>query len=264
MEKMLHLNLLLLSLLLIPYTGTAQIWKKEKEIKLRTHPTAYSADIQNNFYLGFSDGSLIKYNSSADKLENFSMPNRSAISLIDTQNNLRPFLFYYDIQLITILDRFSSVPKKYPISEFDLDIVVAACPAPDGDFWVIENNPMRLKKINPLRKNTLLEVQVSLGDSIRKVQAYQNILIVADEYGIHTFDQFGTLIYEFKCKGLISFQLLNGELHAFFKHSSIKLDPFKGQKIETIYHPTDSNGAVRLRQNLLIISDDSAILYEPR
>ena len=264
MEKMPHLKYLIASFLLIPFIGVSQAWEKEKELKLRAHLTAYSVDIQSNFYLGFSDGSLVKYNKSADKLENFSVPNQSSISSIDVQNNLRPFLFYYDIQRITILDRFSTIPKDYPISAFDVQIVVMACPAPDGDFWVIENNPMRIKKINPLRKNTLLEAQVFLGDSIRKIQAYQNILIVGDENGIHTYDQFGSLIYEFECQGLTSFQVKDRELLVFSKDSSIELDLFKGQVLSIKKLPEISEGAMRLREKLVLMKADSVLIYKPR
>ena len=264
MERMPFLNILMISLLLLPKIGKAQQWEKEKAIKLKASPSTYSSDFQDNFYLGFSDGSLIKFDLNASQKENFSLPNQSAISLIDVQNNLRPFLFYYDIQQITILDRFSSVPKEYPISEFDLDLVIAACPAPDGDFWVMENNPLRLKKINPLRKTTLLEVQISVGDSIKKIQAYQNILIVGDEDGIHAFDQFGSLLYEAACKNLLNFQLINESLILLSKKESIRINLFTGKETLRSNLPERHDGAIYLSDKLLLVKKDSLTLYKPR
>ncbi len=264
MEKKLLSKFLTLSLLLLPFLGKSQEWEPFKEIKLRKSPTAYTVDFQGNFYLGFIDGSLIKYDVRSAKQENFSLPNTSSISLIDVQNNLKPFIFYFDIQQIIILDRFSTVPKLYPLSEFNVQIVAMTCPAPDGDFWVVENNPLRLKKINPLRKNALLEVQVSLGDSIQKMQAYQNLLIICDENGIHAFDQFGSFLYKVVQKGLTNFQFDNGYLLAFTKDSYLKIDPFKGQLISDNALPRINQGAFFIHNKLGTIKKDVVTIYKPR
>ncbi len=230
-------------------------------MKLKATPTAYATDFQNNFYLGFPDGSFIKYDSEAKHQENFSLPNKSAISLIDVQNNLKPFLFYFDIQQITLLDRFSTVPKQYALSEFGIQIAMMACPASDGDFWMIESNPQRLKKINPLRKNTLLEVPLLLGDSIRKMQAYQNLLLICDENSINAFDQFGSFVYKVDQKGLTNFQLVQGHLFAYTETKQLQIELFSGRVISSDELPSKSKGTLKLQKKLAILRDDHSLVF---
>lgn len=240
MATKLNLRLLTLSVLLSLTTtiGYGQDWERVDSVLLDSYPTSFNVDYQGNLYIGFSDGRLSKYNSSGDFLENFSLSNNTAISQIDVQNNLRPFLFFFDNQQITILDRFSSVPKNYQVSDFELEIGMMACPAPDGDFWIVENNPQRLKKVNPLRTTTVLEVQVSLGDSISQIQAYQNILLIANRTDLFVFDQFGGLIHTIKFEKLVNFQLVKEKLYVFTHSDILEVDPYKGLIVDSSKRPS--------------------------
>lgn len=216
MEKKPYLRLLKASLLFfLALNVSAQEWQLTGTININQQPVSQTVDIQGNIYLGFADGRLLKYGSDGKFLQNFSLSNNSAISLIDAQNNLKPFLFYFDNQAIMILDRFSTVPKSYHLIDYGVEFGMVACPAPDGDIWVIENNPQRLKNINLLRKSMVVEAQVSLGDSIRTMMAYQNFLFIADETGIHFFDQFGGFVRSIEIDGLINFHINDGNLVVF-------------------------------------------------
>ena len=259
----LHLRFLKISFLIFsPLLIQAQSWERIKEIKLAKTPTSYSADYQGNFYLGFSDGGLTKFNSQGDLLENFSLSNTSAITLIDVQNNLKPFLFYFDNQQITILDRFSTVPKNYPLSDLGIQLGMMACPAPDGDFWIAENNPQRLKKVNPGRKSLILEVQVKLGDSLQKMQAYQNLLIIAHRNGIHTFDQYGGKLYSIFLDDLLTMQLFQGQLFLYSTKKVLQINPISGKVL--IEHSTPSyslDGMLKIGDQYLIIDERTLTFY---
>lgn len=250
------------SLLLLPFFSIAQEWTELKSISLQKTPISYSADIQGNFFISFSDGSLEKRNSGGKLLENFSLSNNSPISLIDVQNNLRPFLFYFDIQRITILDRFSSVPKTYHLSDFGVQIGMMACPAPDGDIWVLENNPQRLKKINPLRKSVVLEVQISIGDNIRKVQAYQNFLFIADEEGLHFFDQFGGALKTLEIKGLTGFQIITSKLYAYTSSHMYTINMDYGDHEDILELPKQADGVLRLNDQFLLIREKQITYFK--
>ncbi|MEP1034917.1 hypothetical protein [Ekhidna sp.] len=261
MERKLHLRFLKVNLLLVlSIAGYGQVWHKISTSELKQGPSAYSTDFQGNLYLGFSDGRLTKYDPRGKVLENFSLSNNSSISLIDVQNNLKPFLFYFDNQQITILDRFASVPKDYRISDFELEIGMLACPAPDGDFWIVENNPQRLKKINPLRKITVLEVQVSLGDSISRMQAYQNILVIGDVNKLYILDQFGGILHVLKFEKLINFQIANGILYANTNWEIHEINPFKGIIISTLKKP-DSGKMLKSKAGFISIAKKTLTFY---
>ena len=265
MVKKLSLRLLKINiLLLLTAGGFAQEWQREDSISLGQFPSAYTSDFQGNLYFGFSDGRLLKYDPSGQLLENFSLNNNSAISLIDVQNNLKPFLFYFDNQQITILDRFSSVPKDYFISDLNHDIAMTACPSPDGDFWIVENNPQRLRKVNPLRNITILDVQVSLGDSISGIQAYQNIVTITNENGLLIFDQFGALIHALELDHLINAQLIHEKLYAFTNTHILKINPFDGETEFKIERPVKEGFMIKSKDRYALVKEDKLIFYSLR
>ncbi|WP_421763165.1 hypothetical protein [Ekhidna sp.] len=255
------LRLLKASILLLQaYIVEAQDWQHVKTIALKKSVTAYASDYKGDFYLGFADGGFTKYDGNGNLLENFSLSNTSSITLIDVQNNLRPFLFYFDIQQITILDRFSAVPKNYHLADFGIQLGMMACPAPDGDIWVVENNPQRLKKISALRKNTVLEVQIHLGDSVNKMQAYQNLLFISHTNGLHMLDQFGGKIYSFDWTGILDFQLIGNKVLVFSKKKAIMLN-FKGEVEKEFSKPELSEGSLKLQERFLFFEGKTFSLY---
>ena len=264
MEAKLFLKLFRISLLiLLPATIFAQEWTKVKTLKLDQKPVTSAVDIQGNIFIGFSDGRLSKYNSSGKLLENFSLSNNSAITLIDVQNNLKPFVFYFDNQQITILDRFSSVPKTYFLEDFSFGFAMMACPTPDGDFWILENNPQRLKKINFNRKSAVLEVQTSLGDSIIRMIAYQNLLIIGDEDGLHLYDQFGGFVRSIPVENLINYHIRDGVLFAFTSQSIIKFHLSKVEILSSVKLPlTRISSGLRLKDDYIFVRNKELIFYQ--
>ncbi|WP_420316429.1 hypothetical protein [Ekhidna sp.] len=255
------MKFLKISLVFIPSLIQAQSWEKTGELKINKSASYYTADIQGNFYLGFKDGGLVKYNSEGELLENFALSNSSSITLIDVQNNLKPFIFYFDNQQITILDRFSSVPKNYYLQDYSVQLGMIACPAPDGDIWVIENNPQRLIKISTLRKSVVLEVQLDLGDSINKIQAYQNLLIVGHNQGIHVLDQYGGRVYSKQISDMRYFQLINDQLLAFTQGGILQFDPISGRDIGKISLKGNPDGVLKLKEKFLYINDRKLSFY---
>jgi len=219
------------SLLLISFFCSnvlfCQEWKLEREIQLPANPTAYSVDIKNNFYLGFDDGTMLKFDSKGNQLLNYSLPNQSSITLIEAQNALKTFLFCFDNQQIITLDRFNTVPKIYNLADYETNLGLSACPSPDENFWIIENNPMRIKKIDPLRQVTILEVQVNLGDSIRFMKAHKNLLLILSENGLHIFDLFGSKISHIEVDASY-FQVKDNTILLVSEESLLTIDPFQG------------------------------------
>lgn len=262
----LKIKLFLFAFLLSYYTFSqeqGQGWVKDVEISFKNIPTAYSSDFQGNIFIGFADGSLIKYSPQGKLLENFSLANNSAISLVDVQNNLKPFIFYYDNQQVAILDRFSTVPKYYALEDMEVSLGIISCPTPDGHIWVMENNPQRLKKIDPLRKSTLLEVQLAVGDSLVGMIAYQNLLILGDKNGLHAFDQYGGAVYSSSIPNLLNFQVTEGDLYAFSTEKMRKLNLFEGTLIsEELLPEKVETACLKILSGLLLLNRDKATYYQ--
>lgn len=259
MGKQLSLRLFLASILVGHITLAQE--NKTREIALKDTPTAYSYDIQGNIYLGYRDGSLEKYDAFGALSESFSLPNHSPLTLIEAQNPLKIFLFYRDNQQVVMLDRFSSVPKTYALSRFGLDIVQMACPDVDGTFWTVESNPLRVKKVDPIRGQTIVESQLDLGDSTLYMKVYQNTLLILDEKGVHILDQFGDITTSVTLPSLSFFIEKQGRLASIFQQNIISIDPFNGTWEKSTEEPllgqlllaNDDSRTVLLDQNLLII-----------
>lgn len=190
MKKKLILSLLVAEFLL-GYVQGQEKWTEIDRKQFSQPITSFSIDTEQSIYLGFLDGKLRKFDKNGKELPSFSLPNQSSISLIEAQNNRKVFLFQKDIQKITILDRFTTIPQQYDLQDFDIEYATSACPAPDGSVWTVENNPQVLKRIDLLRNTLVHEVQHSLGDSIFFMRANKNLLFILDENGLQTLDQYG-------------------------------------------------------------------------
>lgn len=237
-------------------------WRLLKEIELSRKPIAYASDSQGSIYLGFQDGSLVKYDSLGRELLNYSLSNQSPISLIEPQFQLRTFLFYFDNQVITVLDRFNTVPKNYPVRDFTNEIVSLACPSPDGNIWMVENNPLTLKRIDPLRKNLILETQPPIGSEIRFMKAYQNILLILDQNSLHILDQFGSILFRIDVRSEY-FTIENDKVYLLSNHQILEIDPFKGEILSRIGSPVkDSDLLLKSDRRHIYIKGKNLLLYQ--
>lgn len=231
-------------------------------IQLQQAPTAFSTDIQGNIYLGFRDGTMSKFDPLGQQLQTYSLSNLSSITLLEAQNSLKIFLFYFDNQQITILDRFSSIPKSSPLSELKVNLAMLACPAPDGHFWVIENNPQRLQKIDPIRRTRIMEVQTSFGNELKYMRAYQNLLIISDENGLYIYDQYGTKINMMKGITFSHFQMHSDLLYGLMGNTIYQINPFKGEIESKLVAPvSDAITALKTKSNFAFVHGQKLTIY---
>ncbi|MFK7953405.1 MAG: hypothetical protein AB8B73_11210, partial [Ekhidna sp.] len=254
MVKKLSLKLLKTSFILLPSILFGQEWKHVSSPEINSTPTAFSVDLQNNFYLGFSDGRITKYDNKGSEKQTFSLSNQVPVSLIEAQNSLKLFAFNFDNQRITFLDRFSAIPKSYFLAEYNTSLGMMACPSPDGNVWVAENNPRRLRKIDLLRQQTILEIQTSLGDSIQFMRTLQNLLILSDENGVHVFDQFGSKEHFVKAGNVNFIQTIDDNILFSSNQDIIIINPYDGQVIEQYTSPVnDTKVVIKLKGRYLFI-----------
>ncbi len=260
MSKVSILKLLTVSLL-FPLLTQGQDWSKISEVKLVEEATSISIDSEGNLYIGFSTGHLKKFTNKGEQVEVYSLPNRSPITLAEAFNNRKIFLFYRDIQQIHLLDRFTSVPRQYPIADFNLYFANLACNTPDGSFWILENNPQRLIKIDPLRKSIIHEIQVELGDSINFMRAIQNLVLIADENGLHVFDLFGNYLSNFDLKDCTYVQAYKDELLVTYDFGLAKVDPYKSSITEVVEFPGPKNAILKLASGFATLNQTSLSFY---
>lgn len=256
MKKALIL-ILLISSISLPYHSDGQEVREIKKIKLSQNPISFSVDTEENIYLGFENGTMSKFSPKGDAMPSFSLPNQSSITLIEAQNNRKLFFFQRDIQQFTILDRFSAQPRQYQLSDFQLDFVSSACPAPDGAVWVIENNPSRLKKIDMLRKSVVHEVQYNFGDSVFFMKTINNLLLIVDEEGLLVFDQFGNFLSSLPIRTRY-IQVVENEVIASHDGGFVRIDPYAPEILEKVKLPVNEiKSVIKLKQKYVVIHSKS-------
>ncbi|MEP5610771.1 MAG: hypothetical protein ABJP45_00915 [Cyclobacteriaceae bacterium] len=262
MRKRQVLRLLIISVFLPHFSSGQEMVEKWRETLKRT-PTAYSIDSENNSYLGFENGSLQKFSSKGSEVLSFSFPNQSSITQIEAQNNRKIFLFYRDIQQIVLLDRFSTVPRRYGLLDFGINFAESACINPDGTFWLAENNPRTLKKIDLLRNSVIHIVQHKLGDSISIMRTFGNSLLVASENGLHVLDQFGNLNGTIKLAGITYLQSTKNQVLVTYSNGLVRIDPFKIEIIEKVNSKefADSKAVMKFGRDFFVVGDKRIALY---
>ena len=265
MKKKHALGLLIISFL-IPAISNGQGLIKIWEERLPSEPTAYSIDSENNAYLGFANGGLRKFSPAGKEVLRFSIPNQSSITLLEAQNNRKIFLFYRDIQRIVLLDRFSTIPREYTISDFGIPYAESACISPDGTFWIAENNPRILKKIDPLRKIVVHEVQHNLGDSITMMRTFGNLLLIADENGLQILDQFGNHNGTVKAKDISYLHVVKDQVFVTYPAGLMHINPYRMEIVgqTTIEELRDRNAILKNGNKFFVVSGHNMILYSPK
>lgn len=238
-----------------------QEWIETQKVELSSSPISFSVDTEDNIYLGFENGSLVKFSSDGEELSRFSLPNQSSLTLVEAQNNRKVFFFQKDIQQITILDRFSTQPKQYGLSDFGIDFGSSVCPSPDGLIWVAENNPPRLKKIDMLRKIVVHEVQHNLGDSILFMKTIQNLLFIVDENGLQILDQYGNLLSSINCS--ISYiQYSKNEIIATHSEGFVRIDPYGSKVIGDIrLSAREIKSVIKLTNKYAVVRSNTLSFY---
>jgi len=262
MKKMRLLGLLIASTFL-PLTSIGQEMVRKWQENFKYPPTTFSIDSENNAYLGFENGGLQKFSSKGSETIAFSLPNQSSITQIEAQNNRKIFLFYRDIQQIILLDRFSTIPRKYDLLDFGINYAESACINPDGTFWIAENNPRTMKKVDLLRNLVVHEVQLELGDSITMMRTTRNLLLVTSENGLHILDQFGNLNGTIMLDGITYLQSTNNEVLVTCTSGLVRIDPFKIEIIEEIdlEEFTNSKAIMKSGSGFFVIDDQGITLY---
>jgi hypothetical protein len=235
---------------------------KRDSIVLNDQITSVSTDNKGNFYVGTASGRMARYDSTCQLLENYAFPNQSAITLIEAQNRLRLFLFKRDNQSVTILDRFSAIPKTYWLSNFGIDYGLMACPSVDNNLWVIENNPQVLSKIDLLKNEKILQLQIELGDSISFMRAVQNILLVASEDGTYLIDQFGEPLARYDARRLNHIQVSNDWIGIHEQDTLRIINLFYPDNEKKFRVPSGLTYAIFLTENTLLgISNNRIFTY---
>lgn len=202
-----------------------------------------TVDKLQNIYIFTKKNQFIKYNSAGKMLFQYESENFDQPSSIDVSNPLRPFLCFVDYAKAMTLDRTLSELYQYNLSDYDLDMKLAA-PALDNGIWLYTWTG-QFKKYSQQGKLEVESNNISsvFSNDFEPEQLFiteRNIILHQAEKGTYIFDRYGQflkklpIIYSGEIsiidEWLIHFDKENNTLQFYHlehsRASSLELPPF--------------------------------------
>jgi hypothetical protein len=183
------------------------------------HCYSFSLDRYGNYYLTSKEGAIFRYDSLQQANLLYSPEKTATITLLEARNALQIFAFYRDYQEYTLFDRFLTPLKTNSFKDTPINMARLACPALDGEVWVIDEIDFSLVKYNPLRNDISLKVPLALllpeqEYDICFMTEYQNQLFIVDKNrGILVFDNLGNYKHSIGEKGISYCNFMNEKIY---------------------------------------------------
>lgn len=163
-----------------------------------------SADNAGRLYITTASGDLLR----RDFPPLIYSPSRkSAITLVDVTNPLRPFLFYEGLQEYVLLDRFLTETGRYSLEAFTSYAGIVA-PSLNNQLWVLDMVDFSIKKADPQFGQVLIRIPLPQvldpgSSEFTSLREYQNLLFLADRNsGIYLFDNMGNYLRRIDVRGV--------------------------------------------------------------
>jgi len=229
-----YLYIFFLLLPLLQSYGQGDILVCNDSISIKT-PTAVSIDRGGMIYYADKKGSLLKYDSELNLINEFSPQQTGQIDLIDAWNPLRIFLFYQARQEYTILNRFLVGPTRYSVQNIT-DYAAIVSSSLDNNIWVADLTEFGLKKYDTKFDQIVIETPFDLllntkDYNLTHLRAYKNRLFIGDsESGILVFDNLGNYLKTISEKNVNYFNFLNDEIYFLKDGQIVLIDIYAGNK----------------------------------
>ena len=170
-----------------------------------------------NLYLSTEQGTIVKYDSSCNKVHSWSSAKVLPVTSIDAGHNFRIFGFYKNGQSCLLLDRNFRLLNETDISRWAGNGTATAYGS-DHSIWLYDESEFTLKKIDPFLNQIILSVRLPLitrSDklSVIQIEEYQNRIYVNNmEDGLYVFDILGNLLQQPDIVTRLSFKFYRDEL----------------------------------------------------
>jgi len=206
------------------------------EIKIN-HPTKVSIDRVGNIYVVDNSGQLNRYNPKGEHQLDYSPSKPAEITLMESWQGLRIFLFFRDLQEYSFLDRF--LANQQGNYEFiNIGFVEMAAPSYDNNIWLIDQTDFSMKKYGVYQKRTLSSTPFDLllnpdQYEITFIKEYQNKVYVSDKNsGILLFDNFGNFIRKYNRPGIEYFNFYDDKIYFISEGKIILINLYNDNRQE--------------------------------
>ncbi|GAB3357485.1 hypothetical protein GCM10027566_21370 [Arachidicoccus ginsenosidivorans] len=276
--------LLILQLLVVPVTGSAQSEHVERlndsgviptqtALAIRGHFKHVELDkLGNLFLLGTNGSQFTEYNKKGDSINHYdNISSYGQLSELDVSNPLKLAVYYRDYATIVVLDRFLSPVNTIDLRKAGIWEAQTIATSYDNQYWVYDKQEARIKKVNGQGKVTFAssDLRQVFDDGLDPVRLLDRdgLLYAYDPgYGWYIFDYYGALKQKIPVKGLRDVSVTDGILTARIqvagKDQLWLMDPNRlaAAPLQENLPDAASSGLGTIRQSLFIGSTGKLLL----
>ena len=194
-----------------------------------------TSDKLQQLYVVTSKNHLVKYNSKGEELFRYSNNTLGELKHVDVTDPFNVLLYYPEFLTVLTLNRTLNPTGEFVLFDLNVLDVQSVAMSNDNNIWLYDDVSFQIKKVD--RKGETLESSENLSNQFSKVlqpnfiQERDNWLYVNDPtLGVLIFDTFGQYVKTVDVKGLLRFQVLDGQL-VYRKEDS--LESFHLQSLRT-------------------------------
>lgn len=224
------------------------------------------ADNFGNFYVA-GKNRLAKYSTEGKYLFPYEEFRYGKIGAIDPTNPLKLMVYFPDFSTAVFLDKFLSPLSTLNFFELGYQNITAVASSVDGKVWFYDNVDFKLKKIDETGKVFRESQPLNL---ILKQTPYPNFMLERDnqvymndpQLGILVFDFYGSYGKTIPLKGLIKFQVTQGNI-VYFKEQKLKSYTPSTFETKEVQLPDTARltNALISKDKLLLLKPDSVFFY---
>ncbi|MFY0606363.1 MAG: hypothetical protein JXR10_06600 [Cyclobacteriaceae bacterium] len=241
-----------------------QTWNHIKTVGLPEETTNQSMDSDGYLYVGTKSGNILKYDQNGELLETYSDLGKFPVTTVEAWNRMKPFIYYQSAQQFYFLDRFSTTPAMYDLSDFYSGLTTLCAPGFDNSFWVLSANHSELKKFDIQTRRLILENPLQLDlSSASYMRAHRSNLIICDpENGLFYFDQYGNQIAHNPSIKITDFQVSKNDL-IYLQSDTVWMVDYTFQTIvKSVKAPEKASMTVyRFGNQYIFVRKDELIYY---
>ncbi|WP_143960548.1 hypothetical protein [Litoribacter populi] len=213
-------------------------------------------DNRENVFVSDGSGGIYQFNSQGEQINHFSPSRQAQITHLDADRTVNIFAFSYDLQEISIFDRFLNpvVSKRF---DSPIGLIKAATLGNNQAVWIFDESNLDLLKLDHRRMVVLQHQPLSLllGEEaldIKEIREYQNLLFVRTNAKVFLFDNQGNYLKQYAYAGKDKMALYGSHLY-YVINGSLSQQDYRNGKVEELNLPVPISGsAVQLQGGLLV------------
>jgi hypothetical protein len=205
-------------------------------IKFTEQKSRLEIDGFGNMYV-ITDHEIVKYSATGNLQKKFSTKRYGTIEFVDAMNPLKVLVYYKDFQQLIFLDsQMTESSNMISLETLGYEQASLVCSSSNNSFWIYDKQNNELlrfdSELKPLVKTGNLKRILDINIKPNFMQEHNNYLYInCPDEGILVFDIYGTFSKTIPLKNLKEFNVVNGDVFYFEKHT---LKQYQSQTFNTI------------------------------